>query len=232
MKTNYLTLFFTVATFVIILILFYFVLIDVFHKPSNIKVGNKIEEVRIGEDIWMKKNLDVDCFRNGDLIPNIESAEEWEAAAVNGQPAWCYYYNSSDYGEKYGKLYNWFAVNDPRGLAPEGFHIPTDSEWTTLTSYFGRERRYAGEKTIEIGIIYWDVPNKGVTNESDFSALLGGYRYIDGSFTNFRGTTLFWSATENSNYNAWYRLLYNFSSSGSRINYYKCSGAYVRCLRD
>jgi uncharacterized protein (TIGR02145 family) len=209
MKTNYLTLFFTVATFVIILILFYFVLIDVFHKPSNIKVGNKIEEVRIGEDIWMKKNLD-----------------------VNGQPAWCYYYNSSDYGEKYGKLYNWFAVNDPRGLAPEGFHIPTDSEWTTLTSYFGRERRYAGEKTIEIGIIYWDVPNKGVTNESDFSALLGGYRYIDGSFTNFRGTTLFWSATENSNYNAWYRLLYNFSSSGSRINYYKCSGAYVRCLRD
>jgi hypothetical protein len=88
------------------------------------------ESVRIGDQLWMTRNLDVDRFRNGDLIPHVKSDEEWIKAGENGQPAWCYYDNDPKNGKKYGKLYNWFAVNDPRGLAPKSWHVPTDEEWT------------------------------------------------------------------------------------------------------
>ena len=82
-----------------------------------------------GPQVWMRKNLDVSTFRNGDPIPYAKTAEEWKAAGDNKQPAWCYYDNDTVNFKKYGGLYNWYAVNDPRGLAPEGYHIPTDEEW-------------------------------------------------------------------------------------------------------
>ena len=76
--------------------------------------------VKIGNQTWMKKNLDVSKFRNGDIVPEVRSQEEWSNAALENKPAWCYYNNDQANGVKYGKLYNWYAVNDPRGLAPEG----------------------------------------------------------------------------------------------------------------
>lgn len=88
--------------------------------------------VTIGSQVWMTKNLNVDKFRNGDPIPQAKSEEEWKVAIENKQPAWCYYDNNPANGVKWGKLYNWFAVNDSRSLAPKDYHIPTDSEWTTL----------------------------------------------------------------------------------------------------
>jgi uncharacterized protein (TIGR02145 family) len=97
------------------------------------------KSVKIGTQTWMTENLNVERFRNGDLIPQAKTDEEWKAAGENKQPAWCYYNNDPANGAKYGKLYNWFAVNDSRGLAPTGYHIPTDEEWSTLTNYLGED---------------------------------------------------------------------------------------------
>ena len=99
--------------------------------------------VTIGAQVWMAANLNVSTFRNGDLIPQATSDAEWKAADENKQPAWCYYDNDAKNGAKYGKLYNWYAVNDPRGLAPAGYHVPTDAEWTTLDNFLGDD---AGKK--------------------------------------------------------------------------------------
>ena len=98
---------------------------------------NYAQTVNIGKQIWMTKNLNVDKFRNGDPIPEAKTDAEWLSAGENEQPAWCYYDNDPANGAKYGKLYNWFAVNDNRGLAPEGYHIPSDEEWITLENYLG-----------------------------------------------------------------------------------------------
>jgi uncharacterized protein (TIGR02145 family) len=86
---------------------------------------------------WMAENLSVFYFRNGDPIPIVKTDEAWKKAVENGEPACCYYENNAEYGKTYGVLYNWYAVNDPRGLAPEGWHVPTDAEWTVLTNYLG-----------------------------------------------------------------------------------------------
>jgi uncharacterized protein (TIGR02145 family) len=94
------------------------------------------QTVTIGNQIWTSKNLDLATYRNGDLIPQVQDEEAW-ANLTTG--AWCYYKNDTSNGIKYGKLYNWYAVHDSRGLAPKGFHIPTDAEWTTLINYLGGE---------------------------------------------------------------------------------------------
>jgi uncharacterized protein (TIGR02145 family) len=103
------------------------------------------QTVTIGTQVWTTKNLDVSTFRNGDVIPQASTDEAWEAAGENKQPAWCYYDNDTANASKYGKLYNWYAVNDPRGLAPAGYHIPSDAEWTVLTDFLGDEG-IAGKK--------------------------------------------------------------------------------------
>jgi uncharacterized protein (TIGR02145 family) len=86
------------------------------------------QTINIGSQVWMVKNLDVSTVRNGDPIPQAKTNEEWEKAADNKKPAWCYYNNSITNGAKYGKLYNWYAVSDSRGIAPVGYHVPTDGE--------------------------------------------------------------------------------------------------------
>lgn len=91
-----------------------------------------MQTVTIGNQVWMTKNLNVDKFRNGDPIPEAKTDEEWIKAGENKQPAWCYYENDPANGEKYGKVFNWYAVNDPRGLAPEGWHDPTEEELQDL----------------------------------------------------------------------------------------------------
>jgi len=115
--------------------------------PVTVVVDNKgpIKGVAIGTQVWTTKNLDVATFRNGDAIPQAKTDEEWKAASDNKQPAWCYYDNKAANGTKYGKLYNWYAVNDARGLAPSGWHVPTDEEWTVLSTYLGG-KEVAGKK--------------------------------------------------------------------------------------
>lgn len=144
--------------------------------------GGASKEVTIGNQVWMSENLNVDKFRNGDPIPQAKTDEEWQEAGINQQPAWCYYDNDPANGEKYGKLYNWYAVNDPRGLAPKGWKIPSDEEWSRLTDFLGGER-VAGTK-MKYTDFWADYEGKSGngTNESGFSGLPGGYRNSIGTF--------------------------------------------------
>jgi uncharacterized protein (TIGR02145 family) len=187
--------------------------------------------VSIGSQVWQTKNLNVDRFRNGDMIPQARTNKEWNSAGKKGKPVWCYYNNDPENGRIYGKLYNWHAVNDARGLAPKGWHIPSDNEWTTLTNYLGGED-VADGKMKSTGTIYWNPPNIGASNESSFSALPGGYRNIDGSFHYIRSYAFFWSATQYDGNYAWFRNLYYYSSNVYRSNNDKSVGASIRCLLD
>jgi uncharacterized protein (TIGR02145 family) len=148
-------------------------------------------EAAIGSQVWMTQNLNVDKFRNGDPIPEAKTNAEWETARNNKQPAWCYYDNNPANGVKYGKLYNYYAVNDSRGLAPAGYHIPSNEEWTKLTDFLGGEG-VAGIKMKSTNGWYKD--GNG-TNESGFSGLPGGYRGRGGAFMNRRFTGYWWTAT-------------------------------------
>ena len=133
----------------------------------------KAQEIKIGAQTWTTKKLDVETYRNGDAIPQVEDQEEW-ANLTTG--AWCYYENESDNCTTYGNLYNWYAVNDPRGLAPKGFHIPSDAEWTILTENLGYK---AGTKMKSTS--GWDDDGNG-TNSSGFAGLPGGQRGHNGYF--------------------------------------------------
>ena len=189
------------------------------------------DSVIIGDQEWQTKNLDIDRFRNGDPIPHARTDEEWRAAGEREEPAWCHYNNDAENGKIYGKLYNWYAVNDARGLAPEGWHIPTDGEWTILINHLGGED-VAGGKMKSTGMAYWNPPNKGATNISRFSALPGGTRTRERSFGGIRNDTYFWSSTEY-NEGAWGRDLFSNASYVNRYSYFFGSvGASVRCLRD
>lgn len=182
----------------------------------------------IGTQQWMSKNLDVAFYKNGDPIPQVTDATAW-AGLTTG--AWCYYNNDSTQGTTYGKLYNWFAVNDPRGLAPTGWHIPSDAEWTALSTTLGGDA-VSGGKMKEAGTPHWTSPNTGGNNNSGFAGLPGGGRYSFGLFSNVSGFGLWWSATESTTTVAWYRtLMYSFGSIDWNNNN-KRYGFSVRCLRD
>jgi uncharacterized protein (TIGR02145 family) len=201
------------------------------------KVFDNLPSIIIDSQIWTSKNLDVSTYRDGTAIPKVVDGATW-AALTTG--AYCYYNNdSTTYAAIYGKLYNWYAVagthdNDPntanKTLAPEGWHVSTDSEWTTLTSYLGGESG-AGGKMKEVGS-HWVSPNTGATNESGFSGLPGGYRVYDGGFYNI-GTYGHWSSsTENDTTDAWTQYLgYNIDGV-IRYSISKVNGHSVRCLRD
>ncbi len=187
------------------------------------------QTVSIGSQVWMTKNLDVSTFRNGDSIHEAKSDQEWLKAGENKQPAWCYYENNPANGVKYGKLYNWFAVTDPRGLAPVGYHIPSDKEWTVLTDYLGGEEK-AGNKMKSKD----DPKSVGTgTNGSGFSGLLGGYRFNnDGAYYQIGRIGYWWSSTGDGPGYAWIRTL-SFSIGGvRRMSNGKDTGFSVRCLRD
>ena len=187
-----------------------------------------IDEIKIGKQIWCVKNLDVANFRNGDSIPEAKTDKDWVKAGKKKQPAWCYYDNDSKNGKKYGKLYNWYAVNDPRGLAPKGYHIPSDEEWTILTDYLGGELKAGKKMKSSFG---WDENGNG-TNSSGFAGLPGGYRYDDGTFDLIGYYGYWWSSTESSTYNALLRYLYYNDGNVDRFDYNKENGFSVRCLRD
>lgn len=189
--------------------------------------SNSNQTVTIGSQTWMLKNLDVSKYRNGDPIPQVTDPTEW-AGLTTG--AWCYYNNDSANGTTYGKLYNWYAVNDPRGLAPTGYHVPTDAEWTTLTDFLGGEPVAGDKMKATTG---W-IPISGIinTNSSGFTGLPGGYRSNDGSCNLIGFYGYWWSSSEDSAVGAWNRYLgYNNGPVG-KYGDDKVHGNSVRCLRD
>ena len=185
-------------------------------------------EVKIGTQIWTTKNLEVSTFRNGEAIPEAKSKDEWEKASNNKQPAWCYYNNDSKNGKVYGKLYNWYAVNDPRGLAPKGYHIPSDAEWRVLIDFLGGEGK-AGEKMNSTsGWIYKGNGN----NSSGFNVLPGGYRDSNGWLYDITEKSYFWSSSEDYQSFAWNRNLYYNNKKVYRNSSSKNDGLSVRCIKD
>jgi len=185
-----------------------------------------IQTTLVGTQRWMKENLNVATYRNGDIIPQVTDPTAW-AALTTG--AWCYYNNDAANGAIYGKLYNWYAVNDSRGLSPLGWHLPTDAEWTTLGSSLGGDN-VAGGKMKSTGTTYWTSPNTDATNSSGFSGLPGGYG--GESFGSFGSYGSFWSASESDVSNAWRRDLgFNYSFL-YRATANKKGGISVRCVKD
>ena len=150
--------------------------------------GNIYKIVRYGIQQWTATSLDVTHFRNGDEIPQAKTEEEWANAATAGKPAWCFYDNNPENGKIYGKLYNWYAINDKRGLAPEGWHVPANADWTTLVKNL-KGVDVAGLKLK--GASVWKA-KKG-TDDFGFNALPGGYRDPDGKFRELGKTCKFWS---------------------------------------
>jgi len=182
--------------------------------------------VKIGNQEWMTENLNTDRFRNGDPIPYANSDEGWNKAASD-QPAWYYYNNDPANGPKYGKLYNSYAVNDARGLCPAGWHVPSDDEWTMLTNALGGENKAGNKMKSKSG---WLEAGNG-TNSSGFSGLPGGYRG-NGPFSNIGSLGSWWSSTEDSMTDAWYRYLDYPNGNASRNDINKRHGFSVRCIRD
>lgn len=180
-------------------------------------------DIRIGYQTWMKKNLDTETFRNGDPIPEIKNKEEWVEAGKMGKPAWCYFDNDSRNGKKYGKLYNWWAVNDRRGLAPKGYRIPSDDDWKELIEFLGGSE-VAGTK----------LKSKDFegTNSSGFSALPGGFRGGNGMFLTIGEAGYFWSSLQFLDNDAWFRVLAYSSSGMSELFANKGSGISIRCIKD
>ena len=182
----------------------------------------------IGNQIWMKENLKTAKFRNGDPIPGVESGSSWTALSTG---AFCWYNNDMDQEYVYGKLYNWYAVNDARKLCPVGWHIPTESDWNTLITFLNGVN-LAGGKMKESGLQYWNDPNIGATNESGFSGLPGGLRDFNGNFVFIGDSGFWWGTPAGSNGDAYTQSLN--TNSTSTINFYedRRSGASVRCIRD
>ena len=196
--------------------------------PKSVKkpIIDNYKKVKIGSRFWMTENLNVSNFRNGETIPMAESKEQWIKAGKSKQPAWCYYENDRKNGAKYGKLYNYYALIDSRGLSPEGWRIPNANDWKNLENKLGKN---PGNKMKNNN--GWEMDGNG-TNESQFSGLPGGYRGNDGEFY-FEGQNGYWWILSESksknvvcrNLNFKYDFLINLTAS-------KETGFSVRCIKD
>jgi uncharacterized protein (TIGR02145 family) len=200
--------------------------------------GNVYETVEVGEQVWMKENLKVTHYNDGSEIPTGYSNSEWADLDETETGAYAVHDDNESNADTYGYLYNWYAVDDSRGVCPEDWHIPTDEEYTALSDYLGGESVAGGKmKECTPGSCpdsdYWPPPNTGATNESGFTGLPGGFRNTNnGYYGNMGIYGYFWSSTENYNYSAWNRLLnYNYSDI-VRYYYNKRNGFSVRCIRD
>ena len=189
--------------------------------------GNVYHTVTIGTQVWMVENLKTTKYNDGTVIPLVADSVAWINLTMSG---YCWYHDSITYKEPYGALYNWYAVRTGK-LAPKGWHIPTDSEWTILTTYLGGDS-IAGGNMKEAGLTHWNSPNTGATNSSGFTALPGGGRNLDGIFNSMVGYGGWWTSTEFSATDAWNRSLSSYKAVVYRCNYSKKDGFSVRCVRD
>ena len=203
--------------------------------------GNVYRTVKIGEQWWMAENLRVKHYRYGDTIPYLMDNYTWGSWSRLEMGACCSYNYAEAIGKIYGLLYNWYALNDSRNIAPEGWHIPTHDDWKKLEIFLGMSTSEAarnawrgtdeGGMLKETGTAHWKSPNDGATDEFNFSALPGGARFND-DFYGLGAYAYFWTSTGNPNYYASYRSLYFRYSD---IFVYSVSvdhGFSVRCVKD
>ena len=202
--------------------------------------GNVYNTITIGEQIWLKENLNTTKLNDGTRITHISYIPEWQRTTL---PAYCYYDNDANtYANTLGALYNWYSINTNK-LCPVGWHVPSYMDWVQLFTYLGGEA-IAGGKLKSLNL--WYPPNNGATNEVDFSALPGGFRDIDGRYNNIYSIGFWWSSTEeiihgsqdgSYSYEAYNILLHTASSSIFGLLYIdypynKQAGMSVRCLKD
>jgi uncharacterized protein (TIGR02145 family) len=198
-----------------------------------------LPNVAIGTQVWTSQNLSVARYRNGDIIPQVTDAYQWGNLNTG---AWCWYNNdSATYATTYGRFYNWYAVNDPRGLAPQGWHVPSDGEWSKLVKFLDASAdttcSICPQSTIAGGDIKsttgWSAPNTGATNNSGFTGFPGGKREYNGIlFNNIGIDGNWWSSTEYNTPTARYRRLIYVNSTLYKVVDDKRVGFSVRCVRD
>jgi uncharacterized protein (TIGR02145 family) len=198
--------------------------------------GNEYKTITIGSQTWMAENLRTTKYRDGSRILGIADASTWGDIGDIREGAYCNYNNTrwADSITANGRLYNWFAVSDSRSLAPEGWHIPTDAEWSQLYDYLGGEE-VAGSKLKEVGINHWQSPNVDATNESGFTALPAGSRFLDGSsyvFGDLSTGGLWWSSNANSDTEALCRHTSCCTAFAHRYPLNKVVGLSIRCIKD
>jgi uncharacterized protein (TIGR02145 family) len=200
--------------------------------------SNVYRVIRIGDQIWMAENLKVIHYRNGDAIEYVTNAASWSSYLVG---AYCTYDNRENI--PYGCLYNWYAVSDSRGLAPEGWHVASDAEWKILEMNLGMSQSEAdrsgwrgngvASKLKESGTTHWRAPNSDANNQSGFTALPGGYRYSEGDYLDGGYSAKFWTSTKQAYINvAYQRVLYSDSTKVLRGCPPKQDGCSIRCIKD
>ena len=192
--------------------------------------GNSYKTVTIGTQVWMAENLKTTKYNDGTAISNVTDNTAW---STNTTGAYCNYSNTLANSDIYGSLYNWYvaASTNSKKVCPIGWHVPTDAEWTTLTTYLGGGS-VAGGKLKETTTIHWLSPNTGATNETGFTALPGGYRDGSGSFGLIGIYGFWWSSSISGTTYAWYRYMINSNGSISGGDNPQHAGSYVRCLKD
>ncbi len=204
--------------------------------PSGVEVGqvfdidgNVYTVIKIGSQSWMKENLKTTRFNNGTAIPLVTSGISW---SITSDPAFCWYANNSSNKDKYGAMYNWYAVNTSV-LCPEGWRVPTNNDWTILTDYLGGLGAASG-KMREQGSLHWNGLNEGATNVSQFTALPGGYRsYRDGAFFSIGDNGSWWSSSFRDEMEAWERAITNYNTSDVQVvSAHLRYGVSVRCIKN
>ena len=193
------------------------------------KDGNVYNTIKIGDQIWMAENLEVTHYRNGDEIPEFSTCTDWCNRTTG---AYCDHALNNDDTIRYGRLYNWYAVDDSRKLAPEGWHIPGSDEWQTLIDYLGG-KSVAGGKLKEKGTAHWRSPNTGATDEIGFTALPSG-ALTCAVYVGFGTQANFWTSTEDSIKSdfAWSRYMGYYYKNINSESYNKLLGYSVRCVKD
>jgi uncharacterized protein (TIGR02145 family) len=190
--------------------------------------GNQYTTVIIGAHTWMAGNLRVTHYRNGSSIPCVSDDTLWGTLSIG---AYCWYDDDPTNKDTYGALYNFNAVSDSCGLCPEGWHVPTESEWHELVAHLGGEI-VAGGKMKETGTAHWKNPNIGATDESGFHGLAGGGRGRISGGGNTGEYATWWSSTPYDSIYAWHWGLYRGDEKVRFNPGHKASGFSVRCVKD
>lgn len=191
--------------------------------------GNAYSVVTIGSQCWMGENLKVTKFRDGSNIPVVTDDNTWKNLTTAGMVS---YNNDNANDATYGKLYNWFAVNDPRGICPDGWRVPHDNDYRILTEYLDPDDEFAGGRMKEVGTDHWTAPNEGANNSSGFTGLPGGMRFREGQFDHLGLRGLFWTSRSDGDFEAYFLTLTYETPVAHRTFIYKQSGFSCRCIKE
>jgi uncharacterized protein (TIGR02145 family) len=206
---------------------------DLIYGSMTDQEGNVYKTIVIGTQEWMAENLSTSVYRNGDVIATGLSTSQWTNTV---QGAWAYFQNDASKNCPFGKLYNWYACVDARELCPTGWHVPTDADWSVLSDYLGGEA-IAGGKMKTLGMSdsatgLWSAPNSGATNSSGFSGIPGGYRLLQGPYSNLEFIGYYWSSSDFVTLSAYYRYIIYDDVDLTRATGGKGNGFSVRCVRN